>query len=194
MIPLHKTLFCGSCRGRLPAERRICHPSFPYLLGAATDHEESVRELIHALKFAFVRQAAEPLAEILIRYTRTLPLDLKDMIVVPVPLARRRLRERGFNQSELIARRFADHLGLPLEAKAIVRTSHKQPQWEIRNFEEKRRNVAGCFSMVNPEAVRRKKIFLIDDVTTSGATLFEAAKILKAAGSKTIVALAVAMA
>ena len=191
------TLFCGTCAARLPDQKKICHKDAPYNLGAAAAYDDEVlRALIHALKFQGIEAAAAPLAEILAGYVTRLHLDLHDYTVTPVPLSIERARARGFNQSALIARPFAATLGIPFEEHLLARIAHRKPQSETEDIFERRENVKGCFILA-PGAgadVQNKKIVLVDDVTTSGTTFTEAARILKASGAKKILALAVAKA
>jgi len=192
-ISLNQTLFCGKCRARIPDQKKICHNSFPYLLGAAGSYgDETLKNLIHGLKFQYLKSAARPLGEILIRYTDGLGLPLEKFSVIPVPLSKKRLRERGFNQSELIAKILAEHFGLPIDASSLTRAKNTKPQSETKNLAERRENVRACFFVTHPEAVAGRNILLIDDVTTSGATLFEAASALKSAGARKILAMTVA--
>lgn len=167
--------------------------SAPHILGAAAPYEnDAVRSLIHALKFRFVESAAEPLASLLSAYAALLPVRLSEYVVLPVPLGRKRLRERGFNQAELIAKFFASDLGLLVDSGTLFRLRDTAPQSEQSDAEERRRNVAGCFSIRPGAAVDGKKFILIDDVATTGATLSEAARTLKAGGARSVLAFAVA--
>ncbi len=194
-ITLHQTLFCGRCGLRLPAGKRVCHKEFPYLLGAATDFgNDIVRNAIHALKFQYVKNAADALGDLLVRYAAMLHLPFEDYLIIPIPLSPRRLRERGFNQSELIANIFARGFGLPIETKALMRVKNTKPQSETKNLVERRENLARSFTARHPEYVAGKNIILVDDVTTSGATLLEAATVLKSAGARKIIAFTVARA
>lgn len=190
-ITLHRTLFYGQCGA--------ARPPFPYLLGAAGNYENrALKTLIHALKFRGVKAAAEPLADLIEEYILSLKINLDGHIVMPVPLSPKRFRARGFNQSECIARRLAERLGLRLETKRLVRTKHAKPQSETESVEERRNNIRGCFAVagagVGAGTVNGKNIVLIDDVTTSGATFFGAAQVLRAAGAAKIFALAAARA
>lgn len=193
-IVLHASFFCGKCKARVPRTLKICHKDFPYLLGAAASYgDETVKTLIHCLKFRGIRSAAEPLAEVMVKYISESEIDLANYIVVPIPLSPRRERERGFNQSELIGAMFAGHLDLPFETKMLSRIRHTAPQSATENAIERIINVRGCFRATN-ESLHGKNIILIDDVTTSGATFLEAALAAKSAGAKKIIALAAAMA
>lgn len=194
-VQCHQTLLCGRCKNRLPLGKKICHPDFPYLLGAATSYrDDAVRSLIHGLKFQFVRGAAEPLAHFLLSYVRQLPCEIAPFSVVPIPLSKERERVRGFNQSYLIAKIFAQHLNLPLVTNILFRTRDTLPQSELKTAEERMENTKGCFSLAEPRTMRGAPVLLVDDVITSGATLLEAARTLKKGGAKRIIALVVARA
>lgn len=199
-IMLSKTLFCGQCdapfaprSGAGGALRSPCHPAFPYLRGTAGNYEApALRALVHGLKFRGIRAAAEPLAALLAAYAAPFVRHIENAAVVPIPLSHARLRQRGFNQSELIAERFAGHFGLPITTACLSRARHAKPQSETRTVAERKENIRGCFAMQDPASVRGKNIILIDDVTTSGATFFEAARTLKNGGAGNILALAAA--
>lgn len=187
--------FCGKCRARLPLGRKICHQDFPYVLGAATDYNnEVVKNLIYNLKFKSLSSAARPLTEILCNYYEDVFGDPKKFTVIPVPLSPGRLKERGFNQSEIIASVFADRFKLKLDKNILIRTRETKPQSEQRHFESRFENVAGCFFVRGGVLAGIKNVIVVDDVTTSGATFLEASRALRRAGVRKIVALAVAMA
>lgn len=191
-IAIFGTLFCGTCTARLPDGKKICHKDAPFLLGAAAAYDDdALRALIHALKFQGITAAAEPLADILAAYAAQLPFDLREWIATPVPLSRERARARGFNQSALIAQRFAHTLGIPFHERLLLRTVHRKPQSDTEDIIERRENVAGCFAPAPGVDVDGKKIILVDDVVTSGTTFAEAARVLKQSGAKKILALAV---
>ncbi len=193
-ISVNKTFFCGKCRLRLADGKRVCHKDFPFLLGAATSYSNDlVKKLIRLLKFNFVKDAAVPLGDILRFYVSKSGFELKNFVVVPIPLSAKRLRERGFNQSELVAKNFAESLGLEINTAAFVRIKNSKPQSEARDTRERMEGVRGCFIVKN-ESLAGKNILLVDDVITSGSTMTEAAKTLKSAGARKIIALAVAMA
>jgi ComF family protein len=195
LVRINQTLFCGRCLARLPEAKRICHHDFPYTLGAAASYgDETVKKLIHALKFQYSKAAAKPLGNLLVDYVNQLNLNLKNFIVVPLPLSSQRLKKRGFNQSELIAKIFANRFLLQIQTGCLVRSKNSKPQSETKNLNERRENIKGCFGIKSPDMLGGKNIILIDDVTTSGATLLEAAEVLKSAGVKKIIALTVAKA
>ena len=106
-ITIHTALFCEVCRARLPENKKICHKNSQYLLGAATNYDEIIRKLIHQFKYKQWRKILNPLRIILETYLNNLRLDpakLKNYIIIPIPLHKNRMRERGFNQAELLGK------------------------------------------------------------------------------------------
>ncbi|MDP2741604.1 MAG: double zinc ribbon domain-containing protein [bacterium] len=192
-IPVNKFLHCGKCGARLPEGEKICHFDFPYILGAAAEYrDKTVGFIVKALKFGFAKDAARPLAELIIACSENMDLAGSDWLVVPVPLGKKRMRKRSFNQAEVIAKMFAEHFSLEMEKSGLVRSRETEPQSEMKNFGARIKNAKGCFSVVSPEKFVGKNIILIDDVSTSGVTFFEAASSLKKSGAKKIIALAAA--
>lgn len=118
--------------------------------------------------------------------------NFSQIIVMPVPLSKKRLRWRGFNQSELLATEFAKHFSLNLNSSDLIRSRHTKPQTKLKEIERKE-NVKNCFAVVgNGGDLKNKIILLIDDVVTTGSTLNECAKVLKQAGAREVWGLAVA--
>ena len=140
------------------------------------------REAVHRLKYAHLRAVASPMAELLARHLtgRGLTGDL----LVPVPLHPRRLRQRGYNQAELLARHVGRVLEIPVECRGLRRRTHGPPQARSAGREERRSNVAGAFE------ARRSfdglDVLVLDDVATTGATLEACAAALKAAGASSV--------
>ncbi len=194
-IAVSKTLWCGKCLARIPGITKICHHDFPYLLGAASlYHDARVRALVHGLKFRHAHAAAATLAKLLHRYLQNIPISLESLAIIPLPLSHRRERQRGYNQSRLIADALASHLALPIMENVLVRTVHTKKQSEIINWEVRRANVSNAFTVAKPELAHGHDFILLDDVTTSGATFFEASVALRRAGARHIIALAAARA
>ena len=128
-------------------------------------------------------------------FAGNLPEEIfKNVVIIPVPLSKNRLKERGFNQSELIGGIISQKLGKPLSADIILRTKAQKPQSEIKNREERFLNVKDSFMPAGEKFPVGQTALLIDDVTTSGATLYEAALAVKNAGAKKIIALTAARA
>lgn len=179
---------------RLPEGKKICHSGSPFILGAAINyHLGAAGNLIRELKFKRNKKIAKFLADLLASYLKKLPLAFADYEILAVPLSATRQRERGFNQAELIAEELSPLVSVPILQGGLTRTKHSTPQSEIRGRKDRLRNVAGAFS-ADTELVSGKNIILLDDVITSGATMFEAARALKSAGAERIIGLAAAKA
>jgi len=104
---------------------------------------------------------------------------------IPVPLYVGRMKSRGFNQAELIARNLSDLTGIPTVGNNLVRIRETKPQSRL-NARERRINVDGAFRVSDPSALKGKRLLLIDDIFTTGATLDECAKILLSAGANAV--------
>jgi ComF family protein len=112
-------------------------------------------------------------------------------VIMPVPLHRSRLRERGFNQALLLASAVGRAHGIPLSYDNLTRFRATRPQVELSG-EERVQNVRGAFRLTRPADVEGKRVLLVDDVFTTGATMNECAAVLKRAGARSVVALTLA--
>jgi competence protein ComFC len=113
--------------------------------------------------------------------------------IIPVPLHPARKRERGFNQSEILAQEFSDVIHIPVLKKILKRTRNTKDQTKL-SPEERIENVKGAFSLKSPETIEGKRIILVDDVMTTGATLGECARVLSEAGANKIMGATIAVA
>lgn len=148
-------------------------------------YQDEYRRVI--LDFKFHRQPwlAELLAELLV------PLaDSEGEIVIPVPISKERLNERGFNQSALLAENIAKQLNIPYAVDVLLKTKNTPRQSSLRYY-ERQKSLEGALSISKPEKIIGKKIILVDDVCTSGATLMACAKILHEYSQNEIYALTV---
>ena len=152
--------------------------------------DERVRATIHEAKYHGNEKAFALLSAILVEYLREADEMLRDPALVPVPLGHLRLRERGYNQAEEVARIVAHELSLPIQTDSLVRTRDTVSQVSLSR-EERVRNMEGAFRAVRPVDPARTYI-LVDDVTTTGATLQAAIAALRAAGAAHIVPIALA--
>jgi competence protein ComFC len=145
--------------------------------------EGVMREAIHQLKYRNLRALVAPLAKLLQDYLTANPLPGE--ILVPVPLHQKRLKERGYNQSNLLARELGKLINLPVVDDCLVRQRHAPPQARTSTLDERRTNVADTFTCLD-HRLKDKQILLIDDVSTSGATLDACAAALKASGATSV--------
>ena len=145
--------------------------------------EGVIRKVVHEFKYRNLRAVAGQLAQLMGDYLSTagIPFD----VIVPVPLHPKRLRERGYNQSLLLAGELGKITGFPVNDTGLVRKIYNLPQARTHSVAERRQNVIGIFAGVG-EDLLAKKVLLVDDVTTSGATLNACAAALKTAGAASV--------
>ena len=148
--------------------------------------ERVMRELVYDLKYRNVRAVAPELARLLATYLES--NNIPGHVIVPVPLHTRRLRERGYNQSELLARELSKRSGIPIDTQAVRRTRNTPPQVDMVSHEERKHNTEGAFECVSD--MEGASVLLIDDVVTTGSTLSACAAALKTAGAGSVWGLA----
>ena len=142
-----------------------------------------MRQAVHQLKYQNLRALAAPLAKLLADYLTTNPL--LGEFLVPVPLHNKRLRERGYNQSSLLAKELSKLTSLPVVDNCLIRVQYAPPQARTSTVNERRSNVANAFTC-HDQRLKDKPVLLIDDVSTSGATLDACAVALKATGATSL--------
>lgn len=182
--PMRRAGLCRACEGQ----------GKPYVRRRAVGIYESVlTEAIKALKYRGRLSVAMRLGKMMSRLALT-DTDMSSVdVIVPVPLHRVRQRERGYNQALLLSEEISREMSLPVLAGSLVRTRFTKQQTRLAR-KERRRNVAGVFKVLDPDSVRDKQILLIDDVTTTGATLEECARALLDAGAAGVYCLTTAIA
>lgn len=158
---------------------------------AAAVFGPTTRRLIHQLKYHDQHHARVLLGQWLVDAGRTLLVDAD--LLVPVPLHPVRLIARRFNQSALLAHEIARSTGLPVDVASLVRTRRTPPQVDL-TAEQRRLNVRGAFKVPpgRRDRIREKKVLLIEDVITTGATVSACARALKRAGAARVDVLAIA--
>ncbi|MEX0933693.1 MAG: phosphoribosyltransferase family protein [Candidatus Paceibacterota bacterium] len=186
---------CSSCIHTLSQEASA-EPSLTSTIRSCFAYkDERVRQIIWLLKYRSARflasACAECIYEHLVEDMNELALfsNFTEPLLVPIPLSKKRLRARGYNQSELIARelvRCSSYCTLRNDVLSKVRET--PPQMSIKNKKERLTNIVGCFAVANSKCVKGRNIILIDDVTTTGATLREAEKVLREAGARSVIA------
>jgi len=167
---------CEDCMRKWPFYRRVI---VPYL------YEGTLMSAIHQFKYEGKDFLSRSLGPLLSSFTSKELNGKKDLLVMPVPLHPKRLRERGFNQSLLLARYITAESDLDLDFLSLRRIRYTQPQIGLKK-DERRKNVRKAFGLMHPKVVKGRTVLLVDDVTTTGNTLNECARILHRAGAKDI--------
>ncbi len=155
-----------------------------------------IKKLVRAFKYPpFIKELAQTLSEIIIAHFQMSSNveNFKKYIVVPVPSERKRMKWRGFNQAEEIARHLANCFKLPLVLNVLIKTNPTTPQVNLSS-KKREENLKGVFSTKNAQLIRDKNILLVDDVYTTGSTMEECSRVLHQAGAKKIIGIAVARA
>jgi len=192
---------CLECLADSPvAERESVNWVFPLF-----DYRHpAIKKSIWLLKYKGKRKLANIFAEVL--YDKIMEelselsvlKNFREPVLIPIPLSKKRHRERGFNQAELICRELIkinnsrNGIDWSFEKNVLVKIKETEHQANIKERSDRLKNLKNSFSIKNPEFVKNKNIILIDDVLTTGTTLTEAKKILKQFGAKKIIAFTVA--
>ncbi|MBI5810950.1 MAG: ComF family protein [Deltaproteobacteria bacterium] len=167
---------CGQCIKSLP----------PFVMArSAYSYGSSVLDAVHRLKYGNDTALSVPLGRIMAAFACN-ALPIRPDIVIPVPLHEKRLRERGYNQSLLLAREVARHMRAGLDYTGLIRVRETKPQTALKSG-ERTDNVGKAFALTAPSIFNGKRTLLIDDVFTTGATVRECAKALKKAGAEVYV-------
>ena len=180
-----------------PAERESADWIFPVF-----DYRHTaIKKTIWFLKYKGKKQIANIFAEVI--YGRILEElsdlskmeNFNDAILIPIPLAPKRQHERGFNQATLICNalvKLDKKNNFVLEKNILIKPRDTEHQARITDRNKRLKNIIGSFTIKNKIIIKNRNIILIDDVTTTGATLSEARKILKRSGAKKIIAFTIA--
>lgn len=191
-IELEGKGICPSCRVtlktlRFPAEEAVINQTFEFLDEAWSlyPYQSPVKEILFGIKFLkkrwLVSVFEEDLSEMAIQITGDNPYHA----IIPVPIHRHRLLEREFNQSDLIAARFAKASGIPLDPGRLKKRFHTPSQNQLSR-QERKINLYKAFKVSKGRAVQGKRFLLVDDIFTTGATAEEIARTFKEHGARRV--------
>lgn len=214
LLPISEDRYClckkpvrmfkkGKCKRCQPKKLNGLYFSLPY-------QNFLVKKLIHQFKYQpYLKELSKNLASLIIKHFQLLDNkpnfyrftphhSLNDsmnqkkstssgagFILIPIPLEKKRLKQRGFNQAEEIAKELSYFLKIPLITNCLLKIKATLPQVELSE-KEREKNIKGVFLVKNIEKIENQKILLIDDVYTTGSTMEEAARVLKEAGAKEV--------
>lgn len=183
-----------------------CQPKLPWLEGKSGErkidfadgcfsplaYQDSVPEAVHRYKFGRVRALAKPFAALMVQCLADRLPEEADLICW-APLSKKRLRERGFDQAELLAREVGRLLAVPA-ASALEKTRNTGPQSELEEESARQANARGAYALLPGTDLKGKRVVLVDDVVTSGSTLSECAALLRQCGAERVFCLTLARA
>jgi len=188
---------CQDCQALLEISGFHRYSSSPNLndLYWACDYKNPlIKKLIQYFKYEpFVKELSKTLSSLITAHLQLMDErpDFSDFDIIPVPLHKKRLKWRGFNQAEELAKELANFFKNPLMPTNLIRIKETLCQTELSN-EERKENIKNVFLCQNPEKIKGQKILLVDDVYTTGSTMTECARVLREAGAKKIIGLVVA--
>lgn len=201
---------CQNCFVKLPRLEKqqclVCQKPSPFgkthpecvsrntvdgVISSLTYKDPVVKEIIRVFKYSFVSSLSLPLSKLIVEAMEAQELAdyFHDFMIVPVPLHRKRLNWRGFNQALLLSKALSEALEIPIQNQLVQRKKFTKPQVKLK-AEERRRNLENAFQL--SDNAENKKILLVDDVVTSGVTLNEMAKLFKQADCAEVWGLTVA--
>ena len=186
---------CPECRPKLPwlegkaGERRIDFADGCY---SPLAYRDGVPQAVHRYKFSRVRALGKPFAALMAQCLSDRLPEGADLLCW-APLSKKRLRERGFDQAELLAREVGRLLSVPAEP-TLEKTRNTAPQSELEEASARRANAQGAYSLLPGAGLTGRRVVLVDDVVTSGATLSACAALLRQAGAERVYCLTLAQA
>ena len=192
LLGKEETDLCRVCRTDQP-EYHYGKKKVPHIaaLTAVWMYEGNVRRSIHRYKFNGVRHYAAPYGRLMaMRIQRDLPTA---DVITWVPVSGKRLRKRGYDQVQLLAQAVSAELGIPTEAY-LEKIRDNRANSSLKTPAERRANVLGVYRAVGLDHLRGKRVLLLDDIVTTGATASECARVLLTAGAEEVIFAAVAAA
>jgi len=191
---------CSSCFEKIKMNEKYYFDKADILkktLVVGYNDDELLKQMIYRYKYNFIKDLSNPLGQLMInKLIKDIKKNnLKNLILIPIPLHPKRLRWRGFNQAELLSEEISKELNIPVINNLLIRVKNNLPQAKIQKALQRRQNVYNVFEL-NPGTVpkalgtvpfiKNKTIILVDDISTTSATLKEAARVLNTLKPKQI--------
>ena len=189
---------CSACFEKIPL---IKNQPVKNLIITSHYNHPLIKKAVHRYKYDFVKKLAKPLGHLMVKKLNQ--QNIKNPILIPIPLHLKRLRWRGFNQADLLARQISKELNIPIINNLLIQTKHTLPQMKIKNAKKRKQNIKHAFALNSRNVLKNdvlgtrtsfsgRSFILIDDISTTGATLKECAKVLKPLKPKKIYGLVIA--
>lgn len=187
LIPAGQDGICEHCRKILPYTKNggKQNGNFFTVCVSPLYYEENVRDALLRYKFQHLSAYHVPFGHLIAEYVAENLADHSIDFVSWVPLSRKRLRKRGYDQARLLAEQTAEDLCLPC-LPVLKKVVHTAPQSRTGSQEKRKANISGAYQVLSPQTVSGKHILLIDDIITTGSTLSECARILGMAGAERV--------
>lgn len=191
----HQGQWCNECLTRvcrphlLPLDREMGE-LFPDGIWALGLYEGELRNMLRQLKYQRKQVMVPSLHNLVAEGIGRIPALWENLVAVPVPLHKEKLAQRGFNQSKLIFQKPLADYGIATE-DWLIRTKATKPQYGLSGV-QRRKNLHQVFELAEKKSLQGKRILLVDDIMTTGATLLECGRVLKKAGAVDITGLVVA--
>jgi len=190
-INFYDGMFCPKCGQRAIDEKLSCYCLEEYILAPACHFEIPIIPLLYGLKYLKLQKVHIFLSALIIFYFQKINFYPKDYLITYIPIHKIKQRKRGFNQSKLIAQTIGEKFSLEI-ISMLIKNKNNQPQAKIKDPQKRIQNAKDSFSLKKDIHIENKKIIIIDDVSTTGATLKQATHLLKTLGAKKIIAVVVA--
>ncbi|EOC99398.1 ComF family protein [Caldisalinibacter kiritimatiensis] len=190
----HRCSICGRPLelGYIPDKCHECIKSIHYFTKviAPLEYTGITKDAIYKYKYGKKAYMYKALGHLMVQALQN--EDIEDIdLIVPVPLHRSKLVNRGFNQAELLGKYISNYFNIPMDSKNLIRARKTKIQNKLSK-KERRKNIKGAFKTKRSKVFEEKKILLIDDIYTTGATVDECSKVLLHAGAEEIVVLVLA--
>jgi len=191
------TYLCQDCLSTLEISgfhQKFSTENLSDLYFATSYQKPLIKNLIQSFKYKpFVKELTDNLSSLIIEHFQLLekPPDFADFILIPVPMEKKKLKWRGFNQAEEIGKELSKFFRISLLNNVLAKIKETPAQVDLSE-EERKENIRNDFSIKNGGQILGRKILLVDDIYTTGSTLTECAKVLKEAGAKEIIGIVIA--
>lgn len=191
--------FCSVCKNKTPNLQKCArHKTYlKFFFSPFSYDNTAIKNLIHNFKYEFIKSIGPELAYFQIQTLKNSSIyqfileNPQNFLITAVPLHKKRLAWRGFNQSEILAKEISQKLNIKLFSE-LKRIKNTKPQIDMADHKEREQNIKEAFICKNNKKIKNKTIILVDDMITTGATMEECAKILKKSGAKEIWGLTIA--
>ncbi|MDO8524069.1 MAG: ComF family protein [bacterium] len=185
-------LICSDCLSLIDINRKSYkEPCLDKVFSAIPYQDPLVKKMILLFKYEpYIKNFALPLATLII-YHFSLIEKQPSGILIPVPITNKKIRERGYNQSAVLAKILSMYYQMPFSGNNLIKVKNTKSQADLGRA-ERQENVLNAFAIKSPDLISEKTIFLVDDVYTTGSTMQECARVLRMAGASKVYGIVVA--